>query len=138
MAGGGGKGGGASIGLVSWNSGVKMAAMSVTVASGGDGGAGDFGSAPQPGGAQSPANGAVNAHSGAGGAGGHSGWSGHGAGGSAIGVAYKGTPPDLGGAVPTVGSAGKGHAQSVLNEGGYVKTIPAAADGVSAPVWPIP
>lgn len=141
LAGTSGKGGGASIAIIAAESPLTLDACILQASDGGDGGAGTFGSQPTAGGSggldqdplacRSPRvclHNYVSHDGGNGGSGGSSGWSGSGAGGSSIGIAYRGGQVVLvNGTAPTIGNAGKGVAAMTKTS----KTIPASADGAA-------
>lgn len=132
IAGSPGTGGGASIGLFSVNSGVRLLDATIVTEKGGAGGAGSLPSDPTAGG-QAGMN--VSGHAanaaGAGGRGGRGGVSGSGAGGPSIAVVYKGTIPNLSGATTTVGAAGAGRAAQSKTSAGAAVTLPASAAGMA-------
>jgi hypothetical protein len=127
LAGSPGGGGGASIGVLMFGAPLTLSTVSYTIGNGGNGGKGTQGAAPTNGGT--------------GGAGGTpgtaAGYSGSGAGGPCLAVAYDNVsgPPitNKGGALPgttTLGSAGKGVAA--------FGTVPASGDGAKSDLYAIP
>jgi hypothetical protein len=126
VAGAAGKGGGASVALLAIASPLQLVTSTVTSANGGAGGGGsggdDSATMPQAGGQNpdSTGNGGL--------AGGVSGYSGSGAGGPSIAIAYTGGAPQADATTTsTPGNPGAGHVQITSNG----KTIPASAAGVS-------
>ncbi|MEO8877818.1 MAG: hypothetical protein ABI461_19650, partial [Polyangiaceae bacterium] len=116
LAGASGKGGGASIAIIANDSPLTLDTCTVQSSAGGDGGKGTLGSAASggaPGGADRDACPTANLcllaykphNGGAGGAGGQPGWSGSGAGGSSIGIAFHGAQVVLKSTTPAVGTA---------------------------------
>lgn len=139
VAGPAGGGGGASIGVIAFRSIVHFSHSEVHANDAGHGGKGTLGSARSPGG--EGADGYISLpvlKGGNGGAGGLAGTSGHGAGGPSIGIAYKGSLPDLGTMTPTVGAAGKGQVKLVGAYGPSTRTVEASVDGIAQPVFSIP
>ncbi|MGH7284170.1 MAG: hypothetical protein ACRELY_21805 [Polyangiaceae bacterium] len=143
VAGTAGKGGGASIAIIAVDSPITLDTCNVQASDAGEGGKGTFGSNASGGGiggadhdpgACNP-TGFINClnhprthEGGNGGSGGNSGWSGSGAGGSSIGIAYRGAQVVLVSSVPTNGAAGVGVA--AMTSG--AKTIPATPAGVAS------
>jgi hypothetical protein len=132
LAGTAGKGGGASIGVILFDSPLTLRNVVVSASNGGAGGMGSFGSvATAPGEAgQAFGSDSIGTLGGRGGEGGDSGVSGGGAGGSSIGIATHGTPALLFNTpTPTIGAAGAG--DPGMYDGFTGKAVPAAGSGVA-------
>lgn len=132
-----GTGGGASIGILTWDSPVQLIAVTITTSTGGAGGAGGFGSPGTPGGLPGPNDaGTEGKAGGAGGDGGRGGNGGSGGGGPSIGIAHKGGLPSMDAATTiTVGAGGAG-APKRTKAG--LPDIPASPQGRSEKTYLIP
>ena len=142
LAGTAGKGGGASIGGISFSSKLRFDHCVIEVGRGGNGGRGTFGSTHTTGGlGGANASGQAPAGAGWGGDGGRSGVSGHGAGGPSLGIAHKGGAPTLDietKAAIKLGAPGGGRAGETFNGGGESKTLDASPAGFVSTVFPVP
>jgi hypothetical protein len=123
-----GKGGGASVAIVTINSGFVLDHVTIETSTAGDGGAAGRPSDPTFGGSGGAAGQATKV-AGYGGMGGRAGASANGGGGPSIGIAYQGTKPQLLASPITVGTAGHGVALRAFNDG---TVIPASPDGTSS------
>jgi hypothetical protein len=130
LAGTPGKGGGASVALVAFDSPMRLEDSKLTASAGGDGGAAGISTAGTPGG-KGGANdsvssfGSVNFLGANGGSGGNGGLAGQGAGGPSIGFAYHGTAPTLLATTVKNAAGGKGAPSKNTPAG----TIIASPDG---------
>ncbi len=136
LAGTAGTGGGASVAVVSWLSTLALTKTTVVAGVGGAAGAGTFGSAPTLGGNFGPVVVVCfECPAGKGGKGGESGVSGHGAPGPSIGVAFKGTAPQIDAATKTTVATAQ-LAQPIQTSGS--KVIPASGAGIAQALYAIP
>jgi hypothetical protein len=141
VAGTPGQGGGASIGVYSWNSALHFEGTTIGAADAGKGGLGTWGSLPTGGGVGGERDIASSIYCGAGGGapGGRSGVSGHGAGGHSIGIAYKGTAPDVStDSTITIGAAGLGQSAQQKVYADITKNIGASPAGQAKTQFVIP
>ncbi len=132
LAGGEGKGGGASIAAYLVDSAMTFEGVELFAKNGGAGGRGTFGSNPTPGGEGGPmVNGIATTAGKPGTAGGEAGSSGSGAGGSSFGLVHIGGAPTLTKTKPQAGTPGSGAPE--LAQG--TTTIAASPSGVAMDVY---
>ena len=135
LAGGEGKGGGASVGLVLLESPATIATTEIVAGAGGRGGAGSLGPTPLAGGAPG-SNFSMQATAAGqpGGRGGFAGMSTSGNGGPSIGIAHRGAAPKLTDTTPVVGAGGAGADAVPDAREGANRTLAASKAGVASAI----